>query len=155
MLRNAAAPGRAGRGLGNDALSEQEKLVSRNPNRQQIASPTPEAQSSAHSDAGAAIVVDPSDEAHAFVRRMRHEALAEFLELWTSLGVSASHSAFRGDMLETAVHLRQARDVMRETFSVFRELEPNLAVAILDRNGKKEAGEPNLTQKRRRLHHER
>ena len=80
---------------------------------------------------------------------MRHDALAELLELWTNLGESASLSAFRGDMLETAVHLRQARDVMRETFSTFRELEPNLAVAILDRNGKKEAGEPNPHQKTR------
>jgi hypothetical protein len=78
------------------------------------------------------IVALPSDAARALVRQLRHDALAELFELWTSLGISVSESAFRGDMLLTAVHMRQARDVMREAFESFRELEPNIAVAILD-----------------------
>lgn len=75
----------------------------------------------------------PSDAAHVVVRQLRHEALAELLELWVSLGISACESAFRGDMLLTAVHLRQSRDTMREAFATFRALDPSLAVAILDK----------------------
>jgi hypothetical protein len=84
----------------------------------------------------------PSPAAHALVRQLRHDALAELFELLASLTVSATESAYRGDMPMTAVLMRQARDTMRVAFATFRELEPNLATAILDRNpsDKEEAG---------------
>jgi hypothetical protein len=97
----------------------------------------------------------PSAEAHAVVRQMRHEALAELFDLWCSLGVSGWESAHRGHMLETAVHLRQAREVMRETFGAFRELEPSLSAAIFDRNGNTETGGTNPNPKTRGVPHER
>lgn len=77
----------------------------------------------------------PSDAAHAVVRQLRHDALAEILDLWISVGISARESAFRDDMWLTAHHLRQARDTMREAFAAFRALEPNLTTAILDKKG--------------------
>lgn len=76
----------------------------------------------------------PSDTAHTVVRQLRHDALAEILELSISLAISTRESSFRGDMLLTAHHLRQTRDVLREAFALFRTLEPSLASSILDRN---------------------
>ena len=75
----------------------------------------------------------PSEEAHAVVRQLRHDALAEIIELLISLVISTRESSYRGDMVLTAHHLRQARDTMREAFATFRALEPNLATATLDR----------------------
>jgi hypothetical protein len=97
----------------------------------------------------------PSDAAHAVVRQQSHDALAEILDLWTSLGISARESSFRGDMWLTAYHLRQARDVLREAFAAFRKLEPSLGAAILDRNGKNDTGGPNPNPNTRASPHER
>jgi hypothetical protein len=84
----------------------------------------------------------PSDAAHAVVRQLRNDLLAELFELLASLTLSTTESAYRGDMLMTAVLMRQSRDTMREAFATFRELEPSLAVAILDSNSPDKRGPP-------------